>query len=241
MITKQHIIDEIIRTSNKETGKALGKQAFETNTGIKTSDWYGKYWVRWSDAVKEAGFEPNQYNTAYKEDFILEKYAQLIRELKRIPVTGELRMKSINDSSFPSHSVFSRKWSKNQLIENVIKFCRMNDGWNDVLEICNNYKPKQEVQVQFDDEPNSKNDGYVYLVKSGKYYKIGMTNDILRREREIKLELPERAETIHVIRTDDPSGIEAYWHKRFSKKQTNGEWFTLTTSDVKAFRKRKFM
>lgn len=41
---------------------------------------------------------------------------------------------------------------------------------------------------------------------------------------EIRFQLPEKIVLIHSIRTDDPSGIEVYWHKRFGAKRMQGEW-----------------
>ena len=56
---KQHILDEIRRTAEANGGAALGRQRFFAETGIKDSDWFGKYWARWSDAVCEAGLVPD--------------------------------------------------------------------------------------------------------------------------------------------------------------------------------------
>ena len=53
-------------------GVPIGRERFERETGIKESDWAGRFWVRWSEAVKEAGFEPNKLNIAHEEEFLLE-------------------------------------------------------------------------------------------------------------------------------------------------------------------------
>ena len=78
------------------------------------------------------------------------------------------------------------------------------------------------------------------LAKHGRDYKIGRSNDVTRRRREIALLLPNEFEHVHMIETDDPEGIEQYWHRRFEARRTRGEWFRLTTEDVAAFRRRRY-
>ena len=54
--------------------------------------------------------------------------------------------------------------------------------------------------------------GFVYLMKSGHHYKIGRTNSVGRRESELGIKIPVPPRTIHSIETDDPCGVESYWH-----------------------------
>ena len=109
-----------------------------------------------------------------------------------------------------------------------------------MVELCEDYL-RPLTSVSNEDESSTKKVviGYVYIIKHGarREYKIGRTNNRLRREGEIGLELPEKIEPIHVIETDDPSGVEAYWHRRFAENRMKGEWFALTSDDVRAFKR----
>jgi hypothetical protein len=236
---KKHILDEIHRTARENGGKPLGQNRFQAETGIRTAEWSGKYWVRWSDALREAGYTPNTMNAAYEDGFVIAQLVKFIREIGRYPGDREFVMRRRQDCTFPSSKVFRRQGRRAELAQRVAEYCRERGGLDDVIAICEpiaaNAKPTDEREP---DEPKM---GYVYMLKSGKHYKIGRTNALGRREYELSIQLPEKARTVHAIKTDDPAGIEAYWHLRFGDRRKNGEWFELTAADVKAFKRRKFM
>jgi hypothetical protein len=239
-MNKEYVLAEIRRTATENGDVPLGREAFGKETGIKQTDWYGKYWARWGDALVEAGFAPNQMQEAFADDHIIEHLISLIRELGHFPVHGEIRLKARSTTSFPSHTTFARLGSKRELVAKVIAYCESRTGYDDVVSICRLIVTSPERAVE-EQGPEEELFGSVYLLRSGRYYKVGMTNAAGRRERELAIQLPEKAEIVHVIRTDDPSGIEAYWHKRFAAMRMNGEWFALTPADIKAFRRRRFM
>jgi hypothetical protein len=88
-VDKQHILDEIRRTAKANCGDPLGTQRFLMETGIKVSDWHGKYWVRWTDAL--IGLTPNQWQEAYSDQVLIAKLISLTRELGKFLVKGDLR------------------------------------------------------------------------------------------------------------------------------------------------------
>lgn len=244
-MNKQHILNEIVRTAKENGDKPLGRERFEKVTGIREGDWSGRYWARWSEAVKEAGLAPNQMNVLIDSDVVLGHYVALARQLGRIPVTAEMRMHKRNDPSFPNDKVFERFGSKQELLRNVLAYCAANPGNEDVVAICTPFVTGAEPAAAIESDPEEFETGYVYLalMKVGreKRYKVGKANLVDQRARQIGPHLPEDLELIHSISTDDAYGIEAYWHKRFSAKRRGGEWFELTPDDVRVFKRRRFM
>jgi len=239
-MTKQHILDEIKRTAQANGGVPLGVNRFSAATGIKESDWRGKYWCRWGDALLEAGLVPNTLQGPYPEQDLIQRFIALIRALGRYPLQAEIRMKRRSDASFPSHNVFRRFGTRERFAARICEYCQQHPGYDDVplLIAAVGVPPTEFTDVR----PSAADEfGFVYLLKSGRHYKIGRTNSAGRRERELAIQLPERTKTIHVIKTDDPAGIEAYWHSRFASKRKGGEWFDLDAKDVAAFKRRKFM
>ncbi len=123
----------------------------------------------------------------------------------------------------------------------MLDHCLTTPGFDDVAAICRPLADTVPTRQPEPEEDAETRFGYVYLARMGKYYKIGHTGSVGRREYELAIQLPEKLILVHSITTDDPPGIEAYWHNRFANKRGNGEWFNLSARDVKAFRRRKFM
>lgn len=92
-MTREFILKEIKRTAQANGGKPLGRQRFIEETGIKEYDWKGKIWARWGDAVREAGYSPNEFQTAFDDAYLLEQLALLIRDLGHFPVNTEMRLR----------------------------------------------------------------------------------------------------------------------------------------------------
>lgn len=238
---KADILREIKRTAVANGGIPLGIRKLRSETGIKRTDWQ-KYWVRLSYAHQELGYIPNKFQSALDKTELLGKYAKYARQLGELPAESHLHLQAHRDPEFPSASTFKRLGTKPELVAQLLDYCRSRGGYEDVVRMCEGYAPRvRDVGDKTGPAPGKICYGTVYLIRSGRFYKIGKTNAAGRREYELDIQLPEKVKTIHLIRTDDPNGIEAYWHKRFDAKRKKGEWFELDSADVAAFKGRKFM
>lgn len=96
------------------------------------------------------------------------------------------------------------------------------NSWNNEVE--NKTNKKKEI--------NRVNYRLVYLLSCGSFYKIGVTNDLGRRIKQ----LDERPYKINVIKVSKPLenafNVEKRLHKIFKSKIIKGEWFNLNKNDV---------
>jgi hypothetical protein len=245
--TKEHILREIRRLATENGGTAVGEKRFRAETGISQNEWLGRYWVRWSEAVREAGYEPGEWRNEplHTDDDLLAALALLTREFGRIPTVAELRMRKRTDPNMPGPDLFRKRLGeKSVLRERLLAFADADPQLADVAAICAaqpNDPGKPGWRRKSAVPTTTVVTGVVYLLRMGEFYKIGKSNDAGRRVYEIGLRLPEKHDLVHVIETDDPSGIESYWHRRFAAQRANGEWFRLSPDDLSAFRRREFM
>lgn len=238
---RDEILAAMKRTAEENGGKPLGMDRFARTTGIGEYDWL-PYWSRFGDLQRDAGFEANQLQAAYSDDYLLERLVELTRELQRFPTDRERKTKARNDSTFPRHEAFRRLGTRGQLIAKLMAYCADRPECADVLKILEplaeaNVSDGADVAAFSDDKPSY---GFVYLVKGHPgEYKIGRTTLVDRRLSELGATASIKQELVHEIKTDDPTGVEAYWHRRFQEQRMRGEWFRLRSADVKAFKRWK--
>jgi hypothetical protein len=238
-VDKQHILAQIRSTAAANGGIALGRARFAQETGITEADWRGSHWERWADAVREAGVAPPAPAGPVDTAAVLACLAALVRRLGRFPTLAELRAERAADPQFPGSGAFERLGSKIELMDRLRAFCRSAEGYADVPGILDfSLRAARNEIVPAAD--GSADDGYVYLLQSGKHYRIART-DTLERAAFEAAQAAEGAKPVHSIRTDDPAGIAGYWQQRFAPRKTRGDWFALGADDVLAFKRRKFM
>src|SRR6266511_5761278 len=172
-MTRQHILAEIRRTAQGNGGAPLGVARFVQQTGIREGDWFGRYWKSWGDAVRGAGFPANTLTAPIEENHLLERYVKLVHELGRVPVKGDLLLRRRADPTFPNEKVFTRRFGlKARLVSRIRDYCLARGGLEDVIAILGTNSATAKAE-EVGPKVTAPSVGFVYLLKSGRHYKIG--------------------------------------------------------------------
>lgn len=235
-ISKEKIISVYNDLVREHGGSPIGERIFRRETGFSPHYWKGGFWRSWSAFQADAGYVPNIQTSKIPDETLFQHFAEFALERNIIPTEPDLILRRKVDPSFPNKLAFRRWGGRDQLLAKVREYCEKEEKFAPVLSLL-----KEGFSNSLDQRVDSLNiKGFVYLLRSGKNYKIGRSNAVGRRIRELAIQLPQKPNTVHVIETDDPEGIEQYWHQRFEEKRQGGEWFVLSPEDIRAFKKRKF-
>lgn len=165
---------------------------------------------------------------------------ELAEKLGHVPTSNELRHARAIDPTFPSRGVFDRLGSKQDRIARALAYCRATSSHRAVAAL---------LEAAYADEADRGEGGlaraaeesalgFVYLARGHPgEYKIGRTNLVDRRLVELGAVSAVAPVLVHEIKTDDPVGVEEYWHRRFASRRMRGEWFRLTAGDVASFKR----
>lgn len=90
-------------------------------------------------------------------------------------------------------------------------------------------------------EYNGYKPGYIYVLKSGLYYKIGYADDVAQRLKVVGLaakpdDLTEPIELLFSFETTSKMVAERTLHDFFARHRVKGEWFRLNDQHVESLR-----
>lgn len=76
---------------------------------------------------------------------------------------------------------------------------------------------------------------YVYIIQDitlTGWYKIGHTNNPMKRLVRFEVTLPINLNVVHIITCEDRRQLERLLHHKYADKRQRGEWFALSANDV---------
>lgn len=234
MVTRTQILQEIKRIAQEDGGDVPGERTFKSKTRIEefTRTVWKEYWRRWSQAQRDAGFEPKTRTIGYDETILLEKMAKLTRKVRRIPDNYDVSKERRADKSLPTHQTLAKRLGvKAVRVRKLRTFCESHNEYRDVLPYCDQYRPSTQREVPDVATPRIEKKagtGFVYLAKvqvrgvGRPLFYIGKSNSVLKRigqhrgNPEFKV-----VTTMHSISSPKSSLVETFWHRRFADKQAD--------------------
>jgi Meiotically Up-regulated Gene 113 (MUG113) protein len=246
-------IVEQIRDIAAETGGAPPElRQFEKMSGIRRHRFIGSIWARWPDALQEAGLRPKGAKGRLRNADMLTAFAQLARSLGRVPTVDDVKVHRAEGGNLPCYKSYAEHFGGSRGLLRALKcWAAASPDCADIAAMIRHarsgrrHRRRRNFRVRRtgalcarlllpETRPQAR--GAVYLLRCGRLYKIGCSRTPDRRVPELQRGWPLTLKLMCMIETDDPFGLEAYWHRRFLEKRTRGEWFRLSAEDVAAFR-----
>lgn len=168
--TRDQILQAVKKAAGKEDTKTIGRERFQLITGIRDAEWM-YYWPKWSDVLIEAGLQPGTMQGKLDDNSVIVALIPLIREKGRWPTIPEMRIYSREHPGFPSHNTIRARGDRPTLAGILLKYCSNKPELNDIVKICEPLVIVDQNNEEF--ESQERIQGYVYLMKSGQFYKIG--------------------------------------------------------------------
>jgi hypothetical protein len=227
------IVTRIQEITAENSGTPPGLEQFAKKSGIKRSFYIGRIWATWGEALREAGFTPNGPNRRLDDDEMLAAVAGVARLLGRIPSVSELKVYRAAGRDLPCPTAYTHHFGNKQgMLRGLKRWSAASAERADIAAMLGDIPDLPDAKAQIR--------GAVYLLQCGRAFKIGCSRTPDQRIGNLQRALPAAAKLVHVIDTDDPYGVESYWHRRFADKRLRGEWFRLAKEDVAAFRAMRF-
>jgi hypothetical protein len=177
---KAAVIRAIQQLAEENGGVPVGKERFVAETGFSDYLFQGRLWATWSDAVREAGYDPNPFGSArLDEDALLRQLADLTRKLGKLPTKAQIRLEGRGNAGFPSATTFGTRFgTKAQQAAALHAFIERSPEFADIAAMLPTVADEPVREPDEADNPNAAQPmpGFVYLVRSGKFHKIGRSN-----------------------------------------------------------------
>ena len=120
---------------------------------------------------------------------------------------------------------------KNRLNNRALEYVKTldKDKYNQYVEEKKNQERENEIRREKDEI--ERNAGFVYIMQTGEYYKIGISKNVNQRHSGINT-MPYPIELIYSEKVFNYSKVEKELHQLYSAKNKRGEWFSLTEQDI---------
>lgn len=239
-LTKQQVVARVKELA-AANGGSVGYKRFLRETGIPDQRLRHQPWYEgWNALLREIGIQTSNFGTPRtSDDEVIASVAGFIKRSGEWPTEDAFARERKRDPGFPSLPVIRRVRRSGKLLAGLKTYSQEESAYEVVRSLAAAQAPEDVHEVLVGESPEVA--GYVYMLRYGRQYKIGFTTSPVRRYREVSIELPDETAQVHTIPTDDPKGIENYWHRRFSGKRIRDtEWFRLDSADVRAFKRRNY-